>query len=278
MVDVLIAGVDGQLGRVVAERVAHAGFEVSRQTHRDLDLLDPIRCREVLRRVEPTVVIDCAQMRPRLGHDSEAAAAARNLAAAARAVGAMSVYVSCAEVFDGYSDEPYLESNPPRPMTTLGVAKLAAERAVAAANDRHALVRTSWLFGVGGDNVVEAVLAAAAVSDTVPVDTGTRSSPTYTSHLADAMIALVRQPAYGVFHIVGSGSCTKLQLARSVLREARSRARAVPLIAGFNGGAMRNLVLATQRPEIPQLPHWPLAVRMHLEARAQRARKPAGEG
>ena len=277
MADVLVAGVDGQLGRAVAERLAHLGFGVARGTHNDLDLLDPAACAEVVERIKPVAVIDCAQMRPRLGEGGETAAAARNLAIAAAAVGAMSMYVSCAEVFDGYSEEPYLESSPARPMTSFGVAKLAAESAVAEANERHALVRTSWLFGAGGDNVIDAVLAAAAVSDSVPVDTGTRSCPTYTVHLAEAMVELMRLPAYGVFHITGGGSCTKLQLARRVLREAGSAAKAVPLIAGFQGAATRNLVLATQRPEVPRLPDWPLALRIHLEARAE-ARRLAESG
>jgi dTDP-4-dehydrorhamnose reductase len=266
--DVLVAGADGQLGRSVVDRFSRSGLEVARRSHRELDLLDAAACRNVVERLQPVVVVDCAQMHPRLGSGTQTAEAAHNLATAARAVGALIIYVSCAEVFDGYSDQPYVESSPARPMTTLGGAKLAAERAVAGANEHHALVRTSWLFGLGGDNIVEAVLAAAAASDTVPVDAATRSCPTYTVHLAEALLSLVQRPAYGLFHIVGRGSCTKLQLARNVLREARSRARAVPLIDGLDAGATRNLVLASQRREILHLPDWQLGVRMHLKARA----------
>ena len=271
MVDVLVAGADGQLGRAVADHLIGEGLHVARGTHRNLELLDRASCREVVTRLEPATVIDCAQMHPRVGDGDDAVVGAHNLAAAARMIGSMSMYVSCAEVFDGYSDGPYLESSEAHPMTALGVAKLAAERAVAAANDHHALVRTSWLFGPGGNNVVEAVLAATAVSHTVPVDTGTRSCPTYTIHLAEAIAALVRKSARGLFHIVGGGSCTKLQLARNVLREVGSRARAVPLIASFNVSATRNLVLGTERPEVPRLADWPLALRMHLEAQAHQA-------
>jgi dTDP-4-dehydrorhamnose reductase len=116
---------------------------------------------------------------------------------------------------------------------------------------------------------VDAVLAATAVSDSVLVDAGTRSCPTYTVHLAEALLSLVRDPAYGVFHIVGGGSCTKLQLANTVLREVGSGARAVPLVDDLTSRATRNLVLATQHREVPPLPDWPLAVRIHLQAQTR---------
>jgi dTDP-4-dehydrorhamnose reductase len=144
--DVVVAGAHGQLGRAVADRFSQAGFHVARGSHSELDLLDPLASRRVIRQLEPTVVIDCTQMPARLGNRTPIAEAARNLAVAAKGVGALSIYLSCAEVFDGYSDEPYLESSVARPTTTLGVAKLAAEEAVAGANDLHALIRTSWLF------------------------------------------------------------------------------------------------------------------------------------
>jgi dTDP-4-dehydrorhamnose reductase len=129
-------------------------------------------------------------------------------------------------------------------------------------------VRTSWLFGLAADNLVEAVLDAAADSDVVPVAADTKSCPTFTRHLSEALVHLVENPAFGVFHVTGRGSCTKLQFARNVLRIAGLRARVVPLLDRGVGDAPRNLVLTTRRMEIPRLPRWQAGVHAYLDARA----------
>ena len=75
---------------------------------------------------------------------------AGNVAAAAAEVGASVVYLSSDYVFDGAKGAPYVESDQPAPLSAYGRTKLAGEEATAAANPRHFVVRSSWLFGIGG--------------------------------------------------------------------------------------------------------------------------------
>jgi dTDP-4-dehydrorhamnose reductase len=176
------------------------------------------------------------------------------------------IYLSCAEVFDGRSEAPYVESDVPLPDTALGVAKLDAETVVRRSNPRHLIVRTSWLFGTSPDNFFESILAAAETTGVISADALTRSSPTYTVNLADALVALAERRVFGVVHLSGSGSCTRAQAARAVLRAARVRATVVATADPSERGAS-NLVLATRRREAPQLSDWRVALRAYLDAR-----------
>ena len=115
---------------------------------------------------------------------------ARNVAEAA----GMVLYVSTDYVFDGTKREPYVESDPVNPLSAYGRTKLAGERATAEANARHFIARTSWLFGPGGRNFVETMLGqpeVRVVDDQI-------GSPTFTGHLADALVA-EREPRTSAF-------------------------------------------------------------------------------
>ena len=116
---------------------------------------------------------------------------ARNVAEAAGAV----VYVSSDYVFDGTKREPYLESDPVNPLSAYGRTKLEGERATAAANPRHFIARSSWLFGPGGKNFVETMLGLGPEVRVVDDQVG---SPTFTGHLAEALVGA--RPQRGLRH------------------------------------------------------------------------------
>jgi dTDP-4-dehydrorhamnose reductase len=269
MVRVLVTGAEGMLGYELVRCLARAGYDAGGGGRQVIDVLDRRECDKAVKRFGADVVIDCSLPHGSTGQPGPVAVAARNVAHAAARVGALSVFVSCAAVFDGSSERPYVESDPPVPDTPIGEAKLAGERSVAEANARHAIVRTTWLFGAGGGNLVEAALGAGEVADRVPVDASTTSAPTFTAHLARALLTLLRRPAYGIFHVSAQGSCTEFQVARTALRLVGCPAQAVPLLveAELPSKSERRLVLATRRDEIPSLPDWRLGLREYLEAR-----------
>jgi dTDP-4-dehydrorhamnose reductase len=270
----LVVGSEGQLGREVVAGLEDAGWAVSRASHESLELGDLDACRELVASVRPEVVIDCAQPRSAVGEPSEIVLAARNAATAAWHGRARSIYVSCADVFDGEADRPYYEWDDPSPATEFGRAKLTAEREVAASNPDQAIVRSSWLFGEGGENIVDAVLASAELSDRVAVDPSTRSCPTYAVHLAGALVRLAGTRAGGIFHVVGAGACSRLQLARRVLQLAGSTALAIPLVDGRRpDDDVQNLVLGSSRADAIALPRWQTGVSDYLESRGLRAAK-----
>jgi dTDP-4-dehydrorhamnose reductase len=175
---------------------------------------------------------------------------ARNVAEAAGTV----VYVSTDYVFDGWKREPYLESDPVGPLSAYGRSKLAGERATAAANPRHFVVRSSWLFGTGGRNFVETMLGLGSEARVVDDQVG---CPTFTGHLAEGLLRLAAGEDYGLHHMAASGSCSWFEFAREIFARAGSDTRVSPSsTADFPRPARRPAysVLGSERGH--SLPHW----------------------
>ncbi len=162
---VLIAGAGGMLAREVIDACGRAGHEVVALGHDRLDITDPASIDAALTSNRPDAVINCAAWSDVDGaEDDERGAGAVNdtgaalLAAGAARVGASVLYPSSDYVFDGSKGSPYLEDDMPAPLGAYGRTKLGGEVSVAAANPRHFIVRSSWLFGHGGKNFVETML------------------------------------------------------------------------------------------------------------------------
>jgi dTDP-4-dehydrorhamnose reductase len=186
---------------------------------------------------------------------------ARNLAEAAGAV----VYVSSDYVFDGAKREPYLESDVVNPLSAYGRTKLAGERATADANPRHFIVRSSWLFGAGGRNFVETMLGLGSEARVVDDQVG---SPTFTGHLADAIVMLSRTEDFGIHHIAASGACSWFDFARAIFERAGSDTRVEPCTtAEFPRPAPRPAysVLGSERGHA--LPSWEDGLDAYLAVR-----------
>jgi dTDP-4-dehydrorhamnose reductase len=200
--------------------VKAAGGEVVALTRADLDVTDPDAVREAL---AGATVINCAAYTDVDGAESNPEAAhavneegARVVAQAAERV----IYVSTDYVFDGTKDSPYVESDPTGPLQRYGESKLAGERATAAANPNHLIVRSSWLFGPGGKNFVETILALGKQRDELRVVNDQRGCPTFSGHLAEALVGLAASDERGMLHLAAAGSCTWFEFAREILNRA----------------------------------------------------------
>jgi dTDP-4-dehydrorhamnose reductase len=145
---------------------------------------------------------------------------ARLLAAAAARGGLPFVHVSTDFVFDGTKGEPYTEDDEPNPLSVYGLSKLAGERVVFAANPAALVVRTAWVFGPFGANFPTKILKQVSGSIAVTVVNDETGSPTYTLDLAAGILDLLDAGARGMFHLAGSGSCTREEMAREILRIA----------------------------------------------------------
>jgi len=145
---------------------------------------------------------------------------ARLLAHAAARAGMPFVHVSTDFVFDGTKDGPYTEEDEPNPLSVYGVSKLAGERVVLAANPTALIVRTAWVFGPDGTNFPVKILERARGSIAITVVNDEVGSPTYTLDLAAGILGLADAGARGTYHLAGSGSCTRDEMAREVLRLA----------------------------------------------------------
>jgi dTDP-4-dehydrorhamnose reductase len=272
-VKVLVTGPAGMLG---ADVMRAAGPDAVGLSRAELDVTDAVAVERALLDLRPDAVINCAAYTDVDGAEQDEETATRvngdgagNVATAAAAVGAVVVLPSTDYVFDGTKREPYLESDATGPRSAYGRSKLAGEWATAEANPRHAIVRTSWLFGVAGRNFVATMLSLSGDLNVVDDQVG---CPTYTGHLAPALVDLASGRMTGIVHVAGSGACSWYELAAEIFRATgRDDVELRPCTtAEFPRPAPRPAysVLASERPDAPRLPDWREGLRGYLAERA----------
>jgi dTDP-4-dehydrorhamnose reductase len=274
----LVTGAGGMLGRAVVEVATRLGHDVRARSRAELDVTDAEATRLAVLAGRPHAVINCAAYTDVDGAESNWRTAeavnvqgAANVASAAAEVGALIVHVSTDYVFDGSKREPWLESDPVAPLSVYGETKLAGEQAVAEANPAHAIVRTAWLFGAGGRNFVDTMLALGEQRDEVSVVADQVGCPTWTGHLAGALVELAERPdETGIHHIAGSGSCSWNELALEVFQRAGIECRVLPATSEqFVRPATRPAysVLGSERRDPLVLPRWQDGVAAYLASR-----------
>jgi dTDP-4-dehydrorhamnose reductase len=279
----LVTGAAGMLGQAVGSAATRLGHDVISLSRAELDITDSEHVRRVLAAAEPHAIVNCAAWTDVDGAETAEAAAtainadgAGNVARAAAETGARLVHVSTDYVFDGKRSVPWVESDPVAPIGAYGRSKLAGEEQVTAAGDEHAIVRSAWLFGAGGRNFVDTMLALGAERDEVSVVTDQVGSPTWTVHLAEALVELAeRRGDVGIFHAASAGACSWYELAVEVFDRAGVRCRVLPTTAErYARGAPRPAysVLGTERDEAPRLPSWQEGVAAYLAEKAVVAR------
>jgi dTDP-4-dehydrorhamnose reductase len=284
----LVTGAGGMLGSAVAAAAAAAGHDVVPLARAELDVTEAGAVRAAVLDAAPDAVVNCAAWTDVDGAEAaepEATAVngagAGHVAAAAAAAGAHVVHLSTDYVFDGTAATPYAEDAPPAPLSAYGRSKLAGEEAVAAAAPgRHAIVRSSWLFGPGGRNFVDTILRLGGERDEVTVVDDQVGSPTYTGHLAPALVAIAERRATGVLHVAGTGACSWWDLARAAFARAGvdcdvRRGRTADL--GRPAPRPAFSALRSTRRDAPALPPWEEGLAAHLAARGALV-KPSARG
>lgn len=249
-VSVLITGGKGQLGRELQRALALSqesegqpsgwrgaglkpgllgmgGARVLALDLPELDVTDAGAVERALGQARPDLVIHAAALTDTSLCEEDPALAMRvnaegplHVARACRRVDAALVYVSTNEVFDGARGEPYGESDEPRPINAYGRSKLEGEGLVRETLPRCYVVRTAWLYAEGGNNFPAKVLRAAEGRSELSVVTDEVATPTWARDLAQAVIRLVAQPAYGTYHLTNAGYCSRYEWAAEVLRLA----------------------------------------------------------
>jgi len=279
----VVTGSGGMLGHRVCQRALELGHDVTGLTRADLDVTDLDACLRAVEEHLPEAVVNCAAYTKVDDAESDRdtamavnATGAGNVARAAATNGARVVHVSTDYVFNGSKHEPWLESDPVDPQSVYGLTKLRGEELVADATPRHAIARTAWLFGTGGPNFVDTMLRLAGERDEVSVVTDQVGCPTWTAHLADALVELAeRDDDFGVHHLAAQGACSWNELALEVFDQAGVPCRVLPTTSeAFKRPAPRPAysVLGTERRDPILLPPWQEGVRGHLQERGVGAR------
>jgi dTDP-4-dehydrorhamnose reductase len=276
-VRLLVTGAEGMLGRRVAEEAERRGHDVDASDLPDLDLTDAQAVFDRLAGSQPAAVIHCAAYTDvdAAEADEELATrvngeAAGHVAAAAGRHGAFLVAVSTDYVFAGDASHPYVETDAPAPLTAYGRSKLAGERAIAEVGSAHAIARTAWLYGSGGKNFVDTMLALAEDRDEVSVVTDQTGCPTWTGHLAPALVEIAERRLEGLHHLAGGGSCTWHDLAVEAFAQAGVDCRVLPTTTDQLARPARRpawSVLGSARADAIALPHWRDGLAAHLAER-----------
>lgn len=242
----LIFGAKGQLGRELIARFDDAGPVLGADLP-EVDITDAAAVAELCDSFGPNLVINAAAFTDVDGAEENPEAAfavnahgAGNIATASARRSVPVVYYSTDFVFDGLATTPYPPDAPPAPLSVYGKSKAAGETATRAAQPRHCIIRTAWLYGLGGNNFVEKILRAAAARPMLRVVADEAGSPTNARDLAEATWALTRHGALGTFHAVNAGACSRYDFAREILSLAASSTLVEPCSAAeFKSKAAR---------------------------------------
>jgi dTDP-4-dehydrorhamnose reductase len=260
----LITGAGGMLGSDLCDELAAHEQQYLSLSRGDLDITDSRLVNARVEETQPDIIINCAAYTKVDQAESEEhlanainGSAVEILASAANRTGALLVQVSTDFVFDGGARVPYEITDATAPVSAYGRSKLLGEIAASHA-EQHLIVRTSWLFGKRGPNFVEAIRRQ--------IDKGTnplrvvddqRGRPTYTPHLAAAIVRLARVArespnARGIVHYADSGECSWFDFARAIAEELGSEVTVKPVSTDeFPRPARRPAysVLSTERYE-----------------------------
>ena len=219
---VTIFGATGLLGKaLVAE---WNGDEIIGLGSNDADIRDPEQVRRALENARPDWIVLAAAYTNVDGCESNRDLAfavncqgAVKVAQSARQVGARLLFLSTDYVFDGTKTSPYETGDPRAPRSVYGHSKAEAEVQLLRILPECCIVRTSWLFGVGGKCFPDTILKLAASRPELEVVNDQRGSPTYARDLANAIIQLCRKNAEGIVHVTDGGDCTWFEFAREII-------------------------------------------------------------
>ena len=220
---VFITGHKGQLGRTIFTQMSEhtlAGCDLP-----ELDITDREAIHEAILDFTPNIVIHAAAWTNVDGCAREPdkafltnAIGTQNVALACAACDAAMVYVSTNEVFDGKASQPYREWDAPQPINPYGRSKAGGEWFVRHLLHRFYITRTAWLYASGGRNFPHRIIELADERGALQVVADEIGNPTYTPDLAAAIAALIKTEAYGAYHLTNSGSCSRYDFAREILR------------------------------------------------------------
>jgi dTDP-4-dehydrorhamnose reductase len=222
---VLILGATGLLGKALVRQ--WTGDEVLAKGSRDVDIRDSAKVRDIVGEAHPDWIVLAAAYTDVDGCESHREMAfsvnrdgAVNVAHAARQAGAKLIFLSSDYVFDGKKTSPYEVDDKRNPQSVYGHSKAEAEIELFDILPTCCIVRTSWVFGMGGRCFPDTILRLAANRPAIDVVNDQRGCPTYTVDLARGIIRLCRNSASGIVHVTNSGECSWFEFAQEIVTRA----------------------------------------------------------
>ena len=222
---VLVTGAGGMLAKDLIPCLSTRGHEILALLHGELDITDLGALRAAVNNFRPELVVNCAAYTKVDEAEKEEPRAVmvngvgvQNLCLVCQEKDTPLVHFSSDYVFDGTKEGPYSIYDDPNPINAYGRSKLRGEKHVLRLLSKFYLIRTSWLFGLYGNNFIETMLEVGRRQKQICVVNDQRGCPTWTCHLAQAVVDLIETERYGIYHIVNREPTTWFDFAREIFR------------------------------------------------------------
>ena len=221
---ILVTGYNGQLGYDVVKELNSRSVECRGVDREDFDITDRDETVGYICDYAPDAVIHCAAYTAvdRAEDDEENcrkvnADGTENIAVACEKLRAKMLYVSTDYVYGGDGEAPFETDSPTNPKNVYGVSKLEGEKAVMKYIDKFFIVRTSWVFGINGNNFVKTMLRLGDEKESLNVVCDQVGSPTYTPDLARLICDLIVTEKYGIYHVTNENYCSWAEFAAEIM-------------------------------------------------------------
>jgi dTDP-4-dehydrorhamnose reductase/dTDP-4-dehydrorhamnose 3,5-epimerase len=265
----MVTGVNGQLGHDMVLQLKGNNLDVVAPRREELDLTNEDQVKTYIRKEKPDVIIHCAAYTAVDKAEDEKELCylvnvngTRTVAEAAKEINAKVVYVSTDYVFDGLGQEPHYEDKETNPINHYGYTKEQGEKIIRELIDKHFVVRTSWVYGLTGNNFVRTMLKLAESRNEINVVSDQIGAPTYTKDLAAFIVDLVQSNKHGTYHGANEGYCSWHEFAISIFEKSGIDMKVNPISSDdYPTKAKRPLNSRlskenTDKAGIDRMPHW----------------------
>ena len=230
---ILITGVRGQLGHDVQEELEKSGENLIFACDKEeFDLTDSCQIEKYILDNKPDAIIHCAAYTAvDKAEDEEELCRKINsdapltIAKSAEKLGAKMIYVSTDYVYGGDGENPYEIDSEKNPQNVYGKTKLQGENNVLSACSRAFIVRTSWVYGINGNNFVKTMRRLGETKEEINVVDDQIGSPTYTRDLAHLLCEMIKTEKYGVYHATNEGYLSWADFAEKIMQMSKLKAR-----------------------------------------------------
>ena len=219
---IAILGGRGMLGTELAKICRQEGFDVTVFDLPEFDITNSQQLKEALSNTK--TIVNCAAYTNVDGAESEAelayqvnAEAVGRLGVLVREANAWLLHVSTDFIFDGRSDRPYVETDPPNPINEYGKTKLAGEQLLGHSGCHHCIIRIEWTYGAAGNNFVTKLIKRAKTDKALKVVDDQIGSPTATTEVAKVICELLRKKPIGLFHFASAGYVSRYKIAEFII-------------------------------------------------------------
>ena len=261
------------------------GYDVLALSEQELDITDEGAVGKAAADFCPDIVFNCAAYtnvdqaeKEQALADAVNGFAVRNLCLACREHDITLVHFSTDYVFDGTKKGPYTIHDVTNPINSYGRSKRLGERYITDMMSQFYILRTSWLFGLSGNNFIEAMINVGKTQGRASVVTDQRGCPTWTKHLAQAAVELAGKDRYGIYHVTNCGATTWYDFAAEIFRLCGMDVHMTPITsADLPRPAKRPSNSVLDPDPLPQvlgrqMPHWREALEEYLNLRKERAK------